>query len=93
MGARQPGSAPPSQGGRPTKSRGERQSHSARRTAVRSPLPLSVFPPRSVFPPPHRYDEDGKKARYFKDDDDVDLETLVRRTKWVGSWGEMDDSL
>lgn len=30
-----------------------------------------------------RYGEDGQRARYFADDDNVDLDTLVKRTKWV----------
>jgi len=29
-----------------------------------------------------RYGDDGQRARYFKDDDDVDLDTLVKRTKY-----------
>ncbi|GAX76750.1 hypothetical protein CEUSTIGMA_g4197.t1 [Chlamydomonas eustigma] len=37
-----------------------------------------------------RYDEDGKKARYFKDDDDVDLQTLVKRTKYGDDGGAED---
>lgn len=41
--------------------------------------------PSSLPPPtPHcrRYDEAGQKARYFADDDGVDLDTLVKRTKY-----------
>jgi hypothetical protein len=35
----------------------------------------------STLRPSHRYDDQGHKVRYFADDDGVDLDTLVKRTK------------
>lgn len=39
-----------------------------------------------------RYDADGTKARYYADDDDVDLDTLVKRTKYKGA-PDLDDTM
>jgi len=41
-------------------------------------LPPGQRPPKRT----QRYDESGQKTRYFADDDAVDLDTLVKRTKY-----------
>ena len=43
--------------------------------------------------PPLRYDESGAKARYFADDDNVDLQTLVKRAKYGDDEVDMDSAV
>ena len=48
------------------------------------PCELRLSPPLYNPPAPgSRYGDDGKKTRYFADDDNVDLATLVKRAKCV----------
>ncbi len=40
-----------------------------------------------------RYDEHGQKQRYFADDDNVDLATLVRRAKYGDDEHDLDHAV